>query len=360
MKNRGLRYLHGSSPSADRAEIEEITKEDMEENCRKRIKVHPLLLSKMIPEKKEKTKEKDNLKSPQMDRFGSFGSPKGTETDGRPAFSKQKVVNGGLPIILEGGYTNRNTKLIDIEPENEELIGNRHAATLNMGVKLLNTNYKMGISFLITTGFLNNSISDLAEFLFSAKGLYKVGIGDIILDFNFPEQKQLLDLYMSNFKLQGMSLMEALRLVFSKFSIPMDIPALDNITKSFAKYYFIQNPSNLNIYMSYMYVVTGILNEEAMHHITFSTLLLDYQKFVFNKPMTKFEYLSINYGLNDGDIFNRKFIFNLYHKVSKLPIIKFDKLQSENTLIERLKARIFADKAPAILLKSGDRRCSGE
>ena len=100
-------------------------------------------------------------------------------------------------------------------------------------------------------------------------------------------------------------------------------------------------------------------NEEALHHITFSTLILDYEKFTKNKPMNLFNYKYLNYGLNDGVNFSKHFLNAMFEKVKDQPILKFKTLEIENKRIEKLNEAIFIKKVPVTLYKNGNKYKNG-
>ena len=124
----------------------------------------------------------------------------------------------------------------------ETYIGTQHNSTLNMGIKIFNIQFQMGRSFLIATGLLASDIQALAQFMFDTLGIYKSVVGKILADITY-EQGKLVDLYIDCFQLQDVNFIEAIRMVFGRFTVPAELPAIDIITKSFAKHYFAANPS---------------------------------------------------------------------------------------------------------------------
>ena len=89
-----------------------------------------------------------------------------------------------------------------------------------------------------------------------------------------------------------------------------------------------------------------------MHHLSFSTLLIDFERYKSTKyPLSKVDYLSLNYGLNDGENFNRKFLEGIHEVITQNPIIPFEILGNEAKLLEEIKVQIFAQKMGAHLYK---------
>ena len=149
-----------------------------------------------------------------------------------------------VKIIVEEGNENMETL---------NIVGAQKIYMLDMGIKLFNVKYKMGISFLIAAGVLQNSLTHLVHFMFKSNGLYKYAIGDILSDINYEHQQSLLDIYISKLPLKGISLLEALTTLFSHVYIPHNIQILNVISKAFAKYYFIFN-SGIFIYIYIYYI----------------------------------------------------------------------------------------------------------
>ena len=270
------------------------------------------------------------------------------ERDGSLTRGDARTIKGTPP---------KRCKILDLDTTVEDFIGNQNIFTFTMGVRIFNVKYQMGLSFLVSTGLLDNTVSALANFLFKSQGLYKSAIGNILVDANYQEHVKLLDLYMAKFNFKGVRIIEGLRILFRKCIIPFSIPAIDLLTKSFAKYYFIHNPGNIYIYIYIL--VAGMSNEEATHHIAFSSILLDFERYKYTS-MRKQEFMNLTRGLNDGENFNKQFLYDIYEKVRKNPILNLEILLKELKVIEDLKSRLFAHKVPAMLFKSGSKMQSGE
>ena len=163
-------------------------------------------------------------------------------------------------ISLRKSLGTRQTYLSTIQVNHEpdgpraDYIGNQNLSILKMGTQLFNLNYTLGVSFLVNTGYLDESVNSLVEFIFDSEDILKSVIGYILSDIEYKDHTQLLDLYMSKFIFQGIHFIDALRLVFEQFIVPYHIPSLHIITQVFAKYYFASNPSKCILINIYIYI----------------------------------------------------------------------------------------------------------
>lgn len=121
-----------------------------------------------------------------------------------------------------------------------------------IGRKKFNNNPKDGIAYLIERRLVEGSPEGVADYLLACKELRKKAIGDYLAS-NHEFNKQVLDVYMGKHNFAGLSLIAAMRQLFSHFMCPGESQQIDRLTDVFAKYYCKQNPLAFRTTSKYIY-----------------------------------------------------------------------------------------------------------
>ena len=221
--------------------------------------------------------------------------------------------------------------------ETEETKANTQAKQILIGCKTFNNDPKKGIKYLVEHGLVQNTASNVANFLSTNENLNKVSIGDYLgenKDFNLQVLKEFVQLH--EFKSKSLDI--SLRQFLWSFRLPGEAQKIDRMMESFAARYCECNPAVFS-------------NPDTCYILSFAIIMLNtslHNPSVKDKP-TVDRFIAMNRGINDGKDLPNHLLVSLYDSIKKEPF----KILEDDT--GNLSTAFFNPDKEGWLLKQGGR-----
>ncbi|KAL3103638.1 hypothetical protein niasHS_000274 [Heterodera schachtii] len=202
------------------------------------------------------------------------------------------------------------------------------------GIELFAKKPKQGLAFLREKGFVGAEPADIAKFFHAEERLDKSVIGDYLGDGDEFNQRVMYS-YVDNFDFTGVSIVQALRTLLSKFRLPGEAQKIDRIMEKFASRYCACNPQLNHIFAS----------ADTAYVLSYSIIMLttDLHNPQVKRKMTKDEYIRMNRGINDQSDLPDDFLSQIYDDIATNEIktkpgnLKRPKLNSSSVSLRQRK-----------------------
>ncbi|XP_065179259.1 IQ motif and SEC7 domain-containing protein 2-like isoform X2 [Sycon ciliatum] len=183
----------------------------------------------------------------------------------------------------------------------------RKQRRLRIGITHFNRKPPKGISYLTSKRLLSPEPRDIALFLKRQGGLSRKMVGEYLGTLQNPLCQSVLREFVSSFKFEGFTFVQALRKFLGTFQIPGEAQKIEKILELFADRYASCNSVETSV------------NPDTCFILAFSTIMLntDLHNASVKKHMTKDEFIRNNRGIDDGKDLPTDFLSAIYDDISE-------------------------------------------
>ncbi|XP_077999135.1 IQ motif and SEC7 domain-containing protein 1-like [Glandiceps talaboti] len=180
-----------------------------------------------------------------------------------------------------------------------------------IGLNLFNKKPDKGLKLLVENKFLDYSSKSVAKFLLSAKGVSKQMIGEYLGNLQNRFNMEVLEYFVDDIDLTGMTLDDALRRFQTYYRMPGEAQKIERLMEAFAQRYCMCNPK----------VVNRFKNPDTVFILAFAIIMLNTDQHNPNvkaeRKMKLEDFVKNLRGIDNNEDVDRDFLAGIYERIKK-------------------------------------------